>query len=517
MISHRELFNKLRDDSVVARCVQYAHWTLPQLMANYADHRGNSRVSVERDWQAIGALLVNNLSSKLARLLFPVSTPFFKIEASEKLKSAAADAGKGTELDSQLANLELKASQRLFLNGSYAQLILALKHLVCTGNVLMYRDASDAESRTYGLQSFGIRRDGKGHMLDCVLRESTYVEALAWDVQKALRDKEKAKYSRPEAEVELYTRIHRKVMESGVVYEVTQQVDTIPIGEPSTYPQHLCPWHAPTWSLILGEHYGRGHVEDFAGDFARISDMSEAGALYSIELMRVLHLVSSGSGTDIDDIANAETGEYVRGDPDTVKAYESGDAQKLRAVDERIDAVMSRLSRAFMYTGNTRDAERVTAYELQKLAEEAEYTLGGNYSSLSAGIQVPLAAVLLTEENPSALEGLVTGDLKLNIKAGIPALGRSSEVQNLALAVQESAAIVQPLIQIDQRFDPAKLVDLIMAGRSVDVKALHLSEKQQLELKKAMQQQQQGQQQITDAQGTAAAADQLQQMTATGA
>jgi hypothetical protein len=238
--------------------------------------------------------------------------------------------------------------------------------------------------------------------------------------------------------------------------------------------------------------------------------MSEAGALYGIELMRVLHLVAVGSGTDIDDMANAETGEYIRGDQGAVTAHESGDARKLQAVAEQIEAVFSRLSKAFMYTGNARNAERVTAYELARDAEEAEYTLGGTYSALSAGVQVPLAAVLLTEENAGALEGLITGDLRVNIKAGIPALGRSSEVQNLALATQEVAGIVAPLLQIDPRFSREKLVDLIMAGRSVDTASLHLSKAEKAALSQGSAQQAQGQQQIQEAQAGADAFGQLQ-------
>lgn len=512
-ITHKALFEKLRDDTVVQRCVQYAHWTLPQLMANFADSRGNSRLIVERDYQEIGALLVNNLASKLVRLLFPVSAPFFKVEASPAMLAEAKASGREVELTSHLAQIEMNASQRLFLNGSYAQLILALKHLIITGNVLLYRDAQNAESRTYGLQSFGIRRDGRGKMLDCVLREFTYVEALPWEIQTALRSKDRTKYSREEAQVELYTRIHRETRGPGVVvYVVTQQVDTLDIGEPSVYPEHLCPWHAPAWSLILGEHYGRGHVEDYAGGFATMSDLSESAALYGIEMMRVLHLVTAGSGTDIDDLANSETGEFVRGSKESVTAYEAGDAAKAQFIEAKLANTMARLQRAFMYKGNTRDAERVTMFELQLEAQEAEGMLGGVFSSLSSGIQQPLAGVLIVEQDPNALAGLIDGSLKLNVTAGIPALGRSSEVQSLAAAAQEVVTIVPPLVQTDNRFSAPRLVDMIMAGRSVNTSALFLSKQEMVALQKAQQQQQLGEQQILAAQAGADASQQLQSL-----
>lgn len=511
-ITHQALFEKLQDTGVIARNLQYARWTLPQLMADLEQTRGQSRATVERDYQEVGALLVNNLASKLGRLLFPASTPFFRIKPSPEILAEADAGGRRAELTSKLSSLELASAQRLFLNASYAQLLLCLRHLIVTGNALLHRDSKTNTTVVYGMQSFGIRRDGRGNLLDCVLREFTYAEALDPDVQLALRAKDRVKYSRPECEVALYTRIRRVVGEFGPVMHVSQEVDTIPVGEPSTFPEHLCPWTAPTWSIIPGEHMGRGLVEDYAGGFAKLSDLSEAAALYGVEMMRVVHLVSAGSGTDIDDLAQAEHGEYIRGDPNGVVAHESGDSQKLVAVQAEIEQTFARLARAFMYQANTRDAERVTAFELQQEAQEVEHTLGGAYSTLASTLQVPLAAVLIQEEDPAALAGLVTGDIRPHIMAGIPALGRTSDVQNLLLAVQESAAALA-ITQFDQRYDPQKIVDLVMAGRSVDTEALRRTEQQMQELQNAAQQQAQGMQQVQQAQGMADAAEQLQGIT----
>ncbi len=510
--SHKALFTKLRDTTVIDRATQYAHWTLPQLMADFTATQGR-RVYLERDYQEVGALLTNHLSSKLARILFPTTTPFFKIKPSEEfIQTATAEGVSNTDLNSGLARLEMDATQQLFLNASYSQLILALKHLLVTGNVLLYRDDKERKSVAYGLQSFVIRRDGKGEMVDCVLKECTYVEALPYDVQEILKVRDKARYNRPEQYVEVYTRIHRVYVEGRQVYEVTQEVDETPVGEKSVYPKHLCPWTAPTWSLIIGEHYGRGLVEDYAGGFAKISDLSEAAALYGIELMRVVHLVAAGSGTDIDDLMAAEHGEYVRGDPNTVAAHESGDAAKLAQVTQEIAAVFARLAKAFMYEANTRNAERVTAYELQRDAQEAENALGGVYSALTASMQVPLAHIVLTEVNSEVLPGLISEELKLSIVAGIPALGRSSDVQNLLAASQEAAAIVPVLVQVDNRIDPKKVIDLIMAGRSVDTSLIN-KDKATLDAEaRADAQAAQGEQQMMQAADLADQANQLQQL-----
>lgn len=507
-VSHKALFDRLRDTNVITRATQYAHWTLPQLMADYTQLREGS-ANVERDYQEIGAILVNNLSTKLARVLFPTQYPFFKIESSKQLREEARKAGiSDQEYNAGTAKLEMMASGRLFLNASYAQLILMLKHLIITGNALVHRDSKAGKCTTYGLQSFVTRRDGKGSVLDCVLRESTYVEALPPDVQAALKSSNRALYSRPEQAVEVFTRIHRGYRGTTVGFEVSQEVDVIPVGEPSWYPEHLCPWIMPTWGIIAGEHYGRGMVEDYAGGFAKLSDMSEAHALYCVEIMRVLHLVSASSGTDIDDFMAAETGEYLRGDPNSVSVHEGGDKGKLEQAAMEIDRIFQRLAKAFMYQSNVRQAERVTMYELQRDAQEAENALGGAYSSLSSGVQVPLAHVTLLEVSDAALAGIVSGEVKVDVTAGIPSLGRSADVQNIIQAAQEIAAVA-PIAQIDTRIDVKRVADVIFAGRSVDSSTLFFSEQEQAQIAAAEKQAMQGQQQLLQA---ASVADQSKQI-----
>lgn len=478
-VTHEALFNKFRDTTVISRCEQYARWTLPYLMADVQVVSTSGRVLVERDFQEIGALLVNHLASKLARILFPTQFPFFQADATpEFVKHANTKGITEDQLRSMFAKMEMASNKRLFINSGYAALILMLKHLIVAGNVLLYRNSKTGTMTAYGLQSFATRRDGTGELLDCVLREYTTVEALPTHIQSALRTANGAKYGRPEAQVIKYTRIHRVLRGEEVGYEVSQQVDTVDVGKASWYPRNLCPWMVPTWTLIPGEHYGRGMVEDYAGGFARLSSLSEADALYAVELMRVVHLVGPSSGGDVDELAEAESGEWVRGDAANIQAHEAGDARKLEQVENQIDKTVVRLSRAFMYQGNTRDAERVTAYELQRDAQEAEHALGGVYSTLSGGTQVPLAHILLTEVSALALPGLVSGELKPDVTAGIPALGRSGDVQNLLLASQELAAVA-PIAQLDPRIDPQRIVDIIFAGRSIDTKTVFFTPEQQ--------------------------------------
>lgn len=481
-VTHKALYDRYRDHGVLTKCTQYAKWTLPQLMADLTILNGTQAV-LERDFQEVGPLLVNNLGAKLAGLLFPTSRPFYKIKPGAELVRAAEQQGvKKSELQSGLSRMEMESCQQLFLNASYAQLVLLMQHLIVTGNALLYRDSEAQKTHAYGLQQYVVRRDGRGTALDTILREYTDFESLDISIQSALNARSRGRYKPENAgnnRVELYTRIKRDTLPSGgVVYSITQEADGILVGKPGSYPEHLCPWQPVTWNLISGENYGRGLVEDYAGGFAKLSDMSHASTLYGIAMAKVVNLVKAGSGADIDELANAETGEYVSGDKDSVVAHEGGDANKLKQMTAEIELVFQRLSRAFMYKGSTRNAERVTAFELKQDAMEAETTLGGVYSALASSLQVPLAHVLLTEVDPGMMEGIVTERIKLGIIAGLPALGRQADVQNLAAAAQDAAAIVPILTQADKRVDGSKVFDLIMAASSVDTSEFFKSEDQ---------------------------------------
>jgi len=481
-LSHKARFDKYRDDAVISKCLQYAKWTLPQLMVDPLSGGIGITNVVERDYQEIGPMLVNNLAAKLTALLFPSSRPFFEGEYGEEVAKRAEARGVQTdELRDELSRLTLRACKRLFRNAAYAQLVQATRHLITTGNVLTHRDSGTQRITTYGLQSFAVQRDGSGVAMDVVLREGTYFSALSPEIQKTLRITHPDKYRRADetTAVELYTRIARKLSRRGRNYfVVSQEVDDIAVGTPGQYPEHLCPFQVITWNLIAGENYGRGLVEDYAGGFAKLSDLSEAAALYGIETMRVINLVAPGSGADIDEIATAESGQYVQGSPESVKSFESGSGQKLAVVRDEISDVFGNLARAFMWKANTRDAERVTAYELRLDAQEADNVLGGTYSSLAETWQVPMAHILMHEEKPALLEGILTDNIKLDIIAGVPALGRSIELQNLMNAAQDAAAIVPAFAQLSKRVDQERLFKLIMSLSNVDIKEFEKSKEQ---------------------------------------
>lgn len=470
------LWSKYRDTHVIKCAEEYAKYTVPYLMVDPLERTDSaSRGMIERDYQSVGALLVNNLSSKIATALFPVGIPYFKLRPSAELVKLAADEGIDKQaLSSSLSRLEREAAPQVFNAGGLHALTHMIKLLIVTGSCLVLRDTTIHKFTVWNLHSFVVRRDGYGAVRDVVLKQRVLYEDADPDIREALARSNRKKYV-DGMYVDVYTHITYKQGTLNLYAEIQREVDGERVSKPSVYPEHLCPWKVLDWNVIVGENYARGLVEDYAGDFARLSMTSEALGIYEQESLDVLRIVDEQAGSAVSEFKEAETGDYIAGRKDSVTAFEFGDYNKINALNGSIVGVIQRLSQAFMYTGQMRDAERVTAAEVRNLIREVETTFGGVYSLLAHTMQAPFAYLSMYEVRAShsgILAGLIGRSYRPDIFTGAAALQRSSEMQALVNATQEVAAILPPLVQSSQRIDADKLFEKIMLANNVDLESI---------------------------------------------
>jgi hypothetical protein len=471
------LWHQYRDTTAIRKAEDFAKFTLPSLMVDPLCRTDTTAEVLEYDFQSDGSLLVNNLTAKLALALFPPGRPSFQVELSPDLMDAAAAKGvDAAALSGRTSELERLATRRLFMNASLSKLHRAIKLLIVTGNVLMYRDSRRGKFMVWSMQSYTIRRTPMGDPLCVVLRQQMPFSTLPLTIQNDAA----AKQLRPigdAAVVDLYTVIEWiNVDDVTRRCEVWQELDGKRVGPISTYPEHLCPWVPVAWSIADGEHLGRGYVEEYCGHFAKLSLLSEQLGLYELESLNVLNLVDEAAGSAVDDYRNADTGDYVPGKVDGIKSYERGDYNKINAISNSLTKVVQALNRAFMYTGQVRDAERVTVEEIRTTAQEAENLLGGAYSLLAESLQAPLAYLTMAEVAQDTGGGLLLGvmnkSFRPTILTGIPALTRNAQTQNIMRATQEAASIVPALGQLSKRFDTEKVIDIIFNNNSVDLESM---------------------------------------------
>lgn len=483
-INYEHLYTKYRDDLVIKKSEEYAMITLASIFPDVLINENGERTVIEKDYQSLGATLVDTLANKLATTLFPINQPFFRLTSSDGITEVLAQQGiKRSDVSQFLSKLENSSYKRLWRNSSYSQLVYAIKNLIITGNCLVYRDTDESKTHVYTLRQYTIKRDGSGKVRDIVLKEIISKDDVPEDLHGVLHINENTTKN-----FSLFTRIKRESRDSTDVMVVSQQIEgyEIPDAE-SEYPISICPYIPVTWNLITGENYGRGRVEDYIADLIAYSELSRAATEYDMEMAKMVNIVSPTSQTDVDELDGSESGDYVTGIIGDIQTLEKGSYQKSLQLRNNLATIAQRLQVAFMYSANTRDAERVTALEIQANIREADTALGGAYSTLSDTMQVPLANVILFEENPSYVQGLIDNEISIDILTGNAALGRSTDVNNL-LQATASLAQAATLTQLDNTVNIQKIADMFFSAYGVDIADLRYTEEELRSKEQAAQQ-----------------------------
>ena len=453
--NHRTLcsmYEDFRDTALEKRLETYALWTIPSVFPENCSerHHQNGNSEIRHDYQSTGSRLVNTLASKLTSTLFPYSTAFFRIQATEQIKQVIAQNGAQGNVAKNVTEIENVANKALFANAAYAQLTQLVKLLIITGNALLVR--RDKKCTVYSLKNYAIKRNGSGEVEHIIIKEHIHHNDLSPDIKKTARIPDKGEYEQEHHEV--YTHVHHtETMINGRAipsWHVTQEINGMDIGTDETYTEYDCPYIPVVWTLMNGDSYGRGYVEEYTGDFARLSELSQKYTEYELEALRVIHVYDPSKPFDLYELQNSKIGDFVQGDHSAISAYEVGVYQKLQQVAADLSAVIQGLEIAFMSQSNTRDAERVTAYEIQMNAAEADKLLGGVYSQLSLSLHLPLAYLLLAEIMPKLVEAIIQGQFDIQLIVGLQALASSSENQALLLATQQIATVAQVFNSLNQ-------------------------------------------------------------------
>lgn len=472
--SARNIWDRLHDARQASFWEEYASWTIPSVCRK-------RNQALQYDYQSVGAMLVNSLSAKLAQVLFPPNSSFFKLMAED------------SSIEAALAEIELSSSNQLFDNASYAQLMYALQSLIITGNTLLERTPTGFN--VYSALDYVVDRDLEGNVRAIVIKQIAKEEDLSPEVLTKLSITPRSYLEIQDTtsrEFELYTLVYwdkqKQLWISG------QYIDDIPVHESEgQFSKNLCPYIPVRWSARNGEWFGRGQVEMFAGDFLKLSALSRALADYEDGSTNVKVVVSPNSSMDVDKLDDPESGLVILGEPKDIQVLEFGQYQKIQALQQSINMITQRLSTAFMLGLNQRQGERVTAYEVQLQAQDAEITLGGVYSLLSQSLHLPLAYLLCYELDPDVGAAVAAGDISVQIITGVQALSRNAELQQWVQLTQELGLIIPTLKQVSPRFNTDKIIERFMLGHGVSNEFLYTPQEMQAILEQQQQQLQQTQ------------------------
>jgi len=314
----------------------------------------------------------------------------------------------------------------------------ALKHLIVTGNVLLYLP-DEGGIRVFHLDRFVIDRDPMGNVIHIATKENLSYEAVDDEVKEALA----SSGGQPTDEIHLYTAACRE----GDNFVIYQDVNGVALpNSGGAVKADKNPFIPLRFSRIDGESYGRGYVEEYLGDLQSLEGLTRAIVEGSAAAAKVMFLVNPNGTTRARTLAESPSGAIVQGNAADVTTLQLNKVNDFRTAQASIQVISDRLGAAFLLTsGVVRNAERVTAEEIRMLSQELESALGGLYSLLSTEMQMPFVNRLMdVMKRKKKLPALPKDVVSPVIITGVEALGRGNDLQKLDLFLAGAAQVVGP-------------------------------------------------------------------------
>ena len=476
-----------------------ARLTLPYLVTEEGQTTGG-RLPIP--WQSVGAKGVNVLASKLMLSLFPVNTSFFKLQINdaELMELPELTPEVRSEIDLSLSKLERMIAQQIAESSDRVLLHAAMKHLVVTGNALIF--AGKKALKVYPLDRYVVSRDGDGNIIEVLTKECVHRSLLPKEFQAPLVGEKDA--NAPGEDGPKWGSTGTKSVEEADVYTWVkytngqwkwhQEVDgKILPGSESNSPNKTNPWIVLRWNVVDGEDYGRGRVEEYIGDLKSLEGLMQSLVEGSAAAAKVIFTVSPSATTKPQSLARAQNGSIIQGRPDDVGVIQVGKTADFRTVQEMIRDLTTRLSDAFLIL-NPRQSERTTATEIAAIQQELNEQLGGIYGNLTTELLTPyLHRKLYLLQRSKAVPALPKGLVMPTVVAGLGNVGRGQDKQALMEFVQTVAQGMGPEA-LAQYINPTEFLKRLAAASGIDtlnlIKSPETMEQEQNKMKQDMMQQQ---------------------------
>ena len=483
-------------ESYLQRARDCAKLTIPTLMRDSGD---NHSTNYETPFQSIGARGVNHLASKLLLTLLPPNSPFFRLPVDYFDVEQLVGPEQRGPVEEGLAKVERSAMQEVETLALRVPVFEALKHLITTGNCLLYLP-DEQGMRVFHLDRYVVKRDPMGNLLYLITKENLSAKTLTKEARETLGlppPEETSPESR-EKPYELFT----YVCDKGSYWHVHQEIGRVPIPDSyGKFAKDKHPFIPLRFSRVDGESYGRGLVEEYLGDLRSLEALTQAIVEGSAAAAKVLFLVRPNGTTRINTLAKSPNGAIVQGDANDVATLQLDKSQDFRIALDTITQVRDRLSFAFLLNSSVqRNAERVTAEEVRFMAQELESALGGVYSVLSQEFQLPLVNILLQRlVKAKKMPKFPKDTVKPQIVTGIEALGRGQDLNKLAQFLEYLGPLGPEAIMQNLNLDD--YIDRLGASLGIDTGGLIKTPEQKAQEAQQAQAQQEAmmqQQQMSD-------------------
>lgn len=423
---------KKHREPYLRRARECAEVTLPYL---FPPEGSSGTTDLPTPYQSVGSRGVNTLASKLLLALFPPNSPFFELTVDDfvvsEIESESGNEDIRGDINKALASITRAVVERFESTRSRNRVFDLLKNLIVGGNGLL-EILEDDTILVHPLTSYVTKRDGEGNPKDIVLLRKlsrrTAPQEILDLVEEPPADGDQEDESAEDV-INLYTWVRRDGKTWRVHQEVGENAKKVPDSE-GTYPLDKPAFIPLRFIAVEGEDYGRSFVEEYLGDLISLEKGTRSIVEFSAVAARILTFVDPSGTTDPDDVAEGSSGDVLEGDARDVTVLGLEKFPDFQITDNVVQRMEDRLEKAFLLmSGIQRQAERVTAEEIRRLAEELEEALGGVYSLLAGELQTPLANRIMHQMTKrEELPRLPKEDVNMKVTTGVAAIGRNHDL-----------------------------------------------------------------------------------------
>lgn len=445
-------------------------------------------------WQSVGAKGVNVMASKLMLSLFPVTATFFKLQINDgKIASDPnLDAKIKSEIDLSLSKMERVIMQHIAESQDRVILHQAMKHLIVTGNVLVYMGSSGI--KLYPLDRFVVVRDGEGQPTEIVTVESIHRQFLPERFRKPATtvnhtgdntQTPDVDVTVGEDEVAVYTWAKLQDGQWRWRQEVDGEIVDDSFGKA---PKTNTPWLPLRFNVVDGEDYGRGRIEEYLGDLKSLEGLMQAMVEGSAAAAKVVFLVSPSATVKPSTLAKAGNGAIIQGRAEDVTAVQVQKQADFATAYQMITQLNQRLSEAFLIL-TVRQSERTTAEEIRATQQELNEQLGGIYGTLTTELLRPyLQRKIFILQRGGVLPKLPKGVVFPTVIAGVEGIGRGQDRESLIIFLQTISQALGPEMMA-KFINPEEAIKRLAAAQGIDtIKLVKTAEEMAAEKQQVQQQ-----------------------------
>ena len=305
-----QTFNEYDKDrsTKLERCRVCAALTIPSLFPA-TGHTESSELPVP--YSSFLARGVTNLASKVVNAILPLNgLPFATAEVLPVVQLEGED---DTKLRQILGRIDRGVTRRLETTTLRPALYTAIQHEIVLGECRLYHD-DDFNFKVYRIDDYITCRRPDGSIKREIIRD--------WVDNRHLPDElagiPKAQTFTSGSGSSRHISSHHEAMYTDLIHD--QESDTWTatkwfrnqrIGEEKVY--KVSPYYDMGWSLIAGEDYHRGLIEENIGDCNAVESLSKSLIEGAACNAQIRFLVNPGGTTSLYDLENSSNFDFLAG------------------------------------------------------------------------------------------------------------------------------------------------------------------------------------------------------------